>query len=341
MLCSILPAMAQVAMPDTVCVGVSRIYRVNDASVPSTYTWTIDGVKQSSTTNQLSVTWNREGAYYITVTEHSQAGCDGDTRSGWVYVNPVPVAQAGPDATICFGATYRLGGSGGITYQWSPSLYLSNPAVSNPVATIPQAGTYLYKLRVSNGAGCQSLTEDSVALTVLPKALVSAGRDTALSIGQSLQLNATDLGYNHYISYHWSPSSWLNNTDIANPVSTPKANITYNLKATTDIGCIATASITIKVFDKPDIFVPNAFTPNADGLNDFFKAIPVGIAQFKYFKIFNRWGEMVFSSADPQHGWDGIYKGKPQNSGDYSWMAEGIDFQGNVIQKKGFVVLIR
>lgn len=339
--CNITPAKAQIAMPDTVCTGTSRVYRVNDATVPSTYTWMIDGVTQPATGNQLNVTWNREGSFLITVQEHSQAGCDGDIRSGWVHVFPAILANAGPDATICFGTPYRLNGSGGATYQWLPPTYLSNPNISNPVADIPKAGTYIYILRVSGNNVCSATDEDSVTLTVLPPARVSAGRDTSLSLGQSLQLEAVDLSNSRFNSYRWSPASYLNNPAISNPVATPRSNITYNLTAGTIDGCEATSSITIKVFAKPDIFVPNAFTPNGDGLNDQLKAIPVGIVQFKYFKVFNRWGEMVFSTADPQKGWDGIYKGQMQNGGNYTWITEGVDYTGNVIQKKGYAVLIR
>src|SRR6266498_4990657 len=83
-----LQAAAQIAMPDNVCVGTTRKYSVNDPSVPSTYTWKIDGVIQSSTTNELNVTWITPGTYFIEVQEHSKDGCDGEIQSGFVYVHP-------------------------------------------------------------------------------------------------------------------------------------------------------------------------------------------------------------------------------------------------------------
>src|SRR5689334_15299475 len=84
--CSLSSA-GQIAMPDNVCVGTERTYSVNDPSVPSTYTWTINGVVQTTTSNKLVVTWNTVGTYLITVQEHSAAGCDGDIQSGYVYVH--------------------------------------------------------------------------------------------------------------------------------------------------------------------------------------------------------------------------------------------------------------
>lgn len=107
---------AQIAMPDTVCIGTNRIYKVNDATTPLTYTWKIDGITQSATRNEMNITWNIAGTFLLTVQEHANNGCDGDIRSGLVYVIPLPVANAGPDAVVCFENTARLNGSGGAFY---------------------------------------------------------------------------------------------------------------------------------------------------------------------------------------------------------------------------------
>src|SRR6476659_3418974 len=86
--CALHSAAQVSSMPDNVCVGTTKTYQVNDPSIPSTYTWTIDGVTQSSTTNKLTVTWTTPGTYLITVQEHTAAGCDGDLQSGYVFVHP-------------------------------------------------------------------------------------------------------------------------------------------------------------------------------------------------------------------------------------------------------------
>ena len=100
-------------------------------------------------------------------------------------------------------------------------------------------------------------------------------------------------------------------------------------------------TMTVKVFKTaPDIFVPNAFTPNRES-NPVFRPIPVGISKLKYFRIFNRWGQLVFSTTQSGKGWDGMVSGKVQNAGTYAWMVEGIDYTGKTVTKKGTMVLIR
>ena len=91
----------------------------------------------------------------------------------------------------------------------------------------------------------------------------------------------------------------------------------------------------------PDIFVPSAFTPNGDGRNDVLKPIPVGIKTFDYFKVFNRWGQLVYVTGEVGKGWDGNVNGTRQQSGTYVYVTQGIDYTGKIIFRKGTVVLIR
>jgi gliding motility-associated-like protein len=341
LLLSSMQAIAQIAMPDTVCIGTSRTYTVNDATVPSTYTWKVDGITQTATTNQLSITWNNPGVFLVTVQEHPQNGCDGDIRSGLVHVNPPPIANAGPDVTVCYGKPVQLTGTGGTQYKWSPTSYLSDTTIANPVAVLPAAGTYIYSLTVSNGTGCKSLKDDSIRITMLPQLKVFAGNDTSIALGQQVKLQAVDVNNSGFASYLWSPPGGLSNPAIPNPFTKPNRDITYTLKATTAAGCDAIASIKIKVFAIAEIYVPTAFTPNGDGINDYLIPIPVGIVQFKYFSVFNRYGQMVFTTTNLAKGWDGTLSGSKQNVGTYVWIVEGVDFNGTVIKKQGYAVLIR
>jgi gliding motility-associated-like protein len=332
---------AQIAMPDSVCVGTNRIYRVNDASIPSTYTWTINGVIQSATTHQINITWNTVGTFQLSVQEHGAGGCDGDIRSGIVYVLPTPVANAGPDTTICFGTTARLNGSGGTTYQWSPSTNLSNPGIGNPVATLPAAGTYKYILSVANGSGCSSIAGDTVAITVLPPVIIFAGKDTSIAINQPLQLNAADVNNLGLLNYTWTPSFGLNNSSIQNPVAILNRDITYKVTAQTALGCTATDDINVKIFQGPEIYVPNAFTPNGDGVNDVIRPILIGIKELRYFSVYNRYGQLVYTTARQGEGWNGMINARGQNTGAFVWNAEAIDYKGNIIRRKGTVILLR
>ena len=97
----------------------------------------------------------------------------------------------------------------------------------------------------------------------------------------------------------------------------------------------------IKVYKGPEIYVPNAFTPNGDGRNDLLRPIAVGMKTYRYFKVFNRWGQPIFSTQDFSKGWDGRVNGIMQNTGSFVWMAEAVDFMGNIIQRKGSSTIIQ
>ncbi len=332
-------AIAQIAMPDSVCIGTTRIYSVTSLATTSTYTWKVDGVTQASVTNKISITWNTAGTYLLTLQERSAAGCDGDIKSGLVYVSPVPVANAGPDTVICFGNNGALDGSGGNRYQWSPVDYLSNPAIKNPIIVAPPTGILEYVLKVTNTIGCTSLNSDTVKIRVTAPLKVFAGRDTVLPINQPVTLNAVDVNNAGFTAYLWSPTNGLNNPFIKNPVAIVSTDITYTVTASTANGCDATDDIVLKVFSIAEIYVPTAFSPN--GYNKLLHAIPVGIKEFRYFSIFNRWGKEVFRTSNPAEGWDGNYNGVAQNIGGYVWIAEGVDYKNRVISRKGNVVLLR
>jgi gliding motility-associated-like protein len=136
----------------------------------------------------------------------------------------------------------------------------------------------------------------------------------------------------------------LDNPGISNPVAilgSEIESIQYVVKATDTSGCYGEASITVKAFKTvPDIFVPNAFTPGSS-INNIFRPIPVGISSIQFFRIYNRWGQLVFSKSGMGGGWDGTISGKPQQTGSYVWMVQGTTYTGATISKKGTMVLIR
>lgn len=257
-----------------------------------------------------------------------------------VTVLTAPVADAGTGGTICYGQDFQLNGSGGISYNWSPSNYLNSSQIQNPLVSHPQ-NTISYNLQVTDYNGCKSLNTAAVTIIVTPPTLVSAGRDTSVVLGQPFQLMASDVNNSGFTQYLWSPSIGLNNSSIQNPITDAQQEITYTVTATTPAGCEGTDAIHIKVYKGPEIYVPSAFTPNNDGKNDLLKAIPVGIKQFNYFTVYSRWGERVFYTTDPGKGWDGKLQGVDQNTSVFVWIAEGLDVQGQIIQRKGTVTLLR
>ena len=118
-------------------------------------------------------------------------------------------------------------------------------------------------------------------------------------------------------------------------------NITYLVKATDTFGCYGTAFVKVTIAPTlPDFFVPNAFTPGGNS-NALFRPICIGISALEYFRVYNRWGQLLYSTSQMGQGWDGRIQGKMQESNAYLWILKGTDYSGRVISKKGTVVLIR
>ncbi len=252
---------------------------------------------------------------------------------------PYPIVNAGTDTTICFATTAQLNGSMvGNSFSWSPVSTLSNANTLSPVAR--PAGTTAYVLTVQDNLGCPKPNRDTVLVTVLPKIAAFAGRDTSIVIGQPLQFNATG-----GVRYVWSPTTWLNKSDIANPTAIYNAeieSIQYKVQVFNEANCVDSAFVSVKIFKtNPQVFVPSAFTPDGDGRNDIFRPIAVGITRIEYFQVFNRWGEQVFNTTINGKGWDGKIGGKDQGSGTFVWLVKGVDYTGKSFFAKGTVTLIR
>jgi len=181
-------------------------------------------------------------------------------------------------------------------------------------------------------------------VAVIPQVVVFAGNDTSVVVGEPLQLNAVSTD-SALVTYAWTPDTWLNNAAIYDPVATITSaidSITYTATATTSQGCYGTGKLTVTVYSTlPDIFMPNAFTPNGDGRNDIFRPILVGISSLDFFRIFNRWGQLVYATTRNGDGWDGTLGGRPQETGTFVYMVQGKDYTGKIHFKKGTFILIR
>lgn len=248
---------------------------------------------------------------------------------------PYPTVTTSPDTVICFGDRAQIFATGGISYRWSPANGLNDNNVQNPIAS--PTSTTVYRVAVTDNRGCPKPSFDSVLVRVIPPVPAFAGNDTAIVVGQPLQLNAS--GGN---GYRWTPATGLSNPNIRNPVANLTEDFQYAVRVNTPEGCFAIDTIRIRVFNTaPDIFVPTAFTPNNDKTNDFLIPIPAGISTFDYFRVYNRYGELVFSTKQPGKGWDGKINGKEQGTASFAWYVRGTDYTGKVIFKKGTSTLIR
>jgi gliding motility-associated-like protein len=252
---------------------------------------------------------------------------------------PYPIANAGPPQIICYNTSAQLSAShDGSSFFWSPTSYLDNPNILNPVSSPPRTTQYI--LSSLDTKGCPKPGRDTIIVTVLPRVRAFAGRDTSVVIGQPLQFNGTG-----GVNYVWSPSTGLNNTNIFNPIGVYNSeidSIRYKLIVTDAAGCADSAFVKVKVFKTiPYVFVPTAFTPNNDGRNDLIRPIAVGISKINYFSIYNRWGQLVFTTTINGKGWDGRINGVLQSSNVFVWMVNAIDYTGKKLFLKGTVALIR
>ncbi len=286
----------------------------------------------------------------------SKTGCPSDTStiaSVGIFNTAFPKAKIFPrDTSICYGTPVFISANiqTGTSYTWSnPNALFNggngivngNPYLINAKAA-PSKSTQ-YVISIAN-AGCPNLLNDTIRVNVTTALFVNAGKDTSVAANQPVQLNAI-LSDERVASYQWSPSEGLNKTNIANPIATigtNRDNIRYTVTAVDSMGCRAVDNLLITIFKNgADIFVPTGFTPNADGKNDQLRPLAVGITKNFYFSVYNRWGQQVFLTTEIGKGWDGFFQGKAQASGAYIFLAEGTDFLGQKIIRKGTVVLIR
>jgi len=318
----------------TICEG--SFASLKPLSNGSTFSWTPSTTLKNANSLVTDASPVSSSKYYLT----AKLGVCSTLDSTMVFVNPAPIGLAGNDTTICFGQSVQLNGSGGVNYSWSPSTYLNINSIQNPFVSKP-ASSITYNLHVTDLNNCGSISPATVTIHVTPPAKVFAGNDTSIAIGETLHLHATDINNNGFVQYSWSPSIGLDNAASSNPVFIGTNNITYSVIATTPAGCQGNDQIIVKVYNGPEIYVPKAFTPNNDGLNDLLKPIPIGIKEFKYFVVYNRWGRKVFFTTDPSKGWDGKINNVALDVNTFVWISEGVDYKGNVVQRKGTVTLVR
>lgn len=382
---SIQQILAQTAMPDTVCVGTSKTYKVNDSSVPSTYTWKIDGIIQATITNEIAVNWKTAGTFLITVQEHSKDGCDGDIQTGTVYVknsdrkdtivtacstftwnrNNITYTTSGnydyissnvngctdtlrlkltitPQAIPTFtqmGAlcqnsippTLPLTSNNGITGKW-------NPAMIN-TSTV---GTTTYTFTPSSG--CAAITTMNITVNASITSIRYPTINATANITQQLQARI----FSSPDKYTWNPAVGLNAYSLNNPLFNYDKTTEYFITIITGTGCTIVDTLLVKVFpaSEPstkfsDVFVPKAFSPNADGHNDKLTPLLYKIKEFKYFRIFNRWGQLIFETKIQGEGWDGTFKGIALGADVFTWTTEATGTDGVVHKKRGTTVLLR
>ncbi|WP_207492637.1 PKD domain-containing protein [Aridibaculum aurantiacum] len=254
------------------------------------------------------------------------------------------VLTLSPNDTICTGQQTQLFASGASRYQWNPIAGLSSGIVANPIAN-PMVTTE-YTVTARDPFNCFQSTA-SVIVAVGEYPTVNIGTGTTVVAGTQLQFDPV-ITNGPIRRYTWTPTTDLSCTNCPKPIATINNNITYKLEVENIYGCKGSDTIEYKIRceEEAQVYIPNAFSPDGDGVNDIFMVRGKGLALVKYFRVFNRWGQLVFERSnfkanDPLSGWDGRVNGIAANADVYVYTAEMACTGGDVYVKKGNVTLVR
>jgi gliding motility-associated-like protein len=321
----------------TICFGTKITLVPQTNALTDTFKWTPAATLNYDTAKTPVASPTDTTKYYLTA---KWGVC---TRRDSITVNVLhkPIANAGKDTTVCYKTNATLFGSasnlsGIVNFAWSPPDSLTSP--NTAVTGVRLDTTRQFTLTVTDNYGCNFSVTDSVTVFMQPELVAFAGNDTNAILGRPHQLLATG---RNAVDFVWSPAGPLNNPFIANPLAIIYSNTYFHVHITDAIGCTDDDTILVKAYQGPTYYLPNAFTPNGDGLNDVFFPTPVGIRTTEYFRVFDRYGAVIYQTREWMKGWDGTLKGKPAASGTYVWMIKGIDVNGSVVEMKGTVILLR
>ncbi|MBA3827803.1 MAG: gliding motility-associated C-terminal domain-containing protein [Taibaiella sp.] len=248
-----------------------------------------------------------------------------------VSVGRLTVSVSGKNG-ICPDSSTSLTASGATNYVWSPAATLSCDTCSTITAT--PASTTTYTVTGSDSGGCTGTS--SITVTAYPAPAISISKNALVCKGSTIVLSATGAH-----SYSWTPTANLNDPTIPNPTATLAGKATTYYVAGTDAnGCIGYDSVLVDPLKNSAVGIPNAFSPNGDGVNDILYVRGSNIATLEYH-VYNRWGQIVFETNNINTGWDGKASGTPQPMDNYAIVIKVTTNDGCKFEKKGNVTLLR
>lgn len=301
------------------------------ASGGASYTWTGPGMAPTSQNPLVINNVSPANAGTYTVVAVSDSGCTAAPVRANVTVVPRVVPGISGNVAICSGESTQLSATGGLYYRWTPATGLDNDTLANPTATPLQTTTYT--AHISNG-GCVDSSK-SVTVTVNQNPAANAGKEIILYEGQSAKLNGSIKGDN-ITNYYWSPATFLDNPNSLTPTTTPTDNITYTLTAVSQTCGRSSSSVYVRVYKK--ITIPNTFSPNDDGINDYWDIKALDTYPESITQVFDRYGRQVFQSMGYARPWDGADNGKPLESGTYYYI---IDLKDGQPKLSGWVLIVK
>lgn len=303
------------------------------------YTWTSTGSLSCTHCSSTMVNPVTTVTYYV---EGENAfGCKA-TDSVLVTVQQPFTVTVNRGDTLCTGEAYRLRASGADGYNWTPASSLDDAQAAAPVAK--PVATTLYQVVGRDKNNCFADTA-YVPVVVYPYPKIELEDQQTVIVGNAVTLQpvlSADV-----TSINWLPGTWLNCVHCRAPVSTPKQTIQYRLQVANAGGCATSAAITLFVVcNGENVFLPNTFSPNGDGVNDVFYPRGKGVSYIKRFFIYNRWGEEVFKQLsfytnDASRGWNGKINGAPASEDVFVYVIDVVCENGETLTLKGDVTLIR
>lgn len=304
------------------------------------WNWTLAPNKTSTLQNTYYF-YKVGGTYTINLISTNIYGCK-DSYDTLITVKEPPPVSVSSSTAICRGNSAQLIASGGNSYEWTPPESLDFPLLYNPIATPTISTTYsVYISTIYNNEACKFLLLTGVDVDLLSSTPVNAYANPVL-------ITTGDKSTLIYTGESGAYVSWLpvgsTTPQVGYTVSAaPNKPTTYTVVAQRG-ACEEDLTVQVDAYSagclEDDVFVPNTFTPNGDGVNDVFKVKGIKLEEV-YFSIYNRWGELVFETNDLSKGWDGKYKGKQADVGVFGWYLKAKCLNGEETFKKGNVTLIR
>jgi gliding motility-associated-like protein len=281
-----------------------------------------------------------------TVAVQNAAGCSTMVNANVATAPVAPIFITNNPPAVCAPATVDLtasavtaGSDRGLLYTYWADAATTIP-IANPAA-ISTSGTYYIK--ATSAGGC-SYTKS--VLVVVTQVIQSMRYPTMTAEPKiSLQLAARNPGNNY--TYNWAPQVGLNSYTTRTPIFNYTKETEYLIKITSGGGCQIVDTLLVKIRANTstgcnsDILVPKAWSPNGDGHNDKLFPLTVCVKEIKYFRIFNRWGKLMFETNVMNNGWDGMFNGQPQVMDVYTWTVEAVGLDGRYIKRTGTSVLLR
>lgn len=342
------PPSASILNPplNDICEGQNIILQ-SQASSGVSYQWYYDNPADG---NPAAVIAGATGASHSTALQGNYAlvvsypnGCT-DTADQVIQLNIIKRPRPDFDfpmlcegKIIPFTNTSDVSQSGSVSYNWDfGDLSPASGAIS-PTHVYSVGGNYYVTLTITP-ALCPSLFATGRQLITIERPLPGMRYPDVYTVKFSnRQLQSRTFAQ----QVLWMPATGLNNPNIQNPVFNHNADMRYLVKLTTDAQCETVDTQFVFLRAAIDIKVPTAFSPNGDGHNDQLDIFLIDIAKLNWFRVFNRWGQLLFETNDPRQRWDGKFQGKPQPSETYVWIAQGTGIDGSNVLRRGQCVLLR